>query len=171
MLRSAVRLARLTAEPLSRELMHPSMQRIHDDVAEFGWHVVAVKVDGTTEDIFAFTVGLFQTHEHPELVIVGLPMKSAHGILSTCVQRIEEGKRFEDGQARTDVLNRFTAAVVEVDRSHYSEYLGSAIGFYESEDFPVLQIVWPDRNNLLPWQAGYDHESFGSQTVLAKTAA
>jgi len=151
--------------------MHPSMQRIHDDVATFGWHVVAVKVDETADDIFAFTVGLFQTYEHPELVIVGLPMKAAHGILSTCVARIDEGKSFENGQSRSDILDRFTAAVVEVHKSYYAEYLGSGIGFYESEDFPALQIVWPDRNNLLPWQAGYDDASFGHQTVLSITAA
>ena len=151
--------------------MHPSMQRIHDDVAKFGWHVVAVKVDGTTEDKFAFTVGLFETYEHPELVIVGLQMNAAHGILSTCVAKIEEGKRFEDGQSRSDILNRFTAAVVAVDKSFYEEYLGSAIGFYDGTDFPALQIVWPDRNNLLPWQPGYDQASLGSQTVLAITAA
>lgn len=136
--------------------MHPSMKRIHDDVAKFGWHTVAVKVDGTSEDKFAFTVGLFQTYEHPELILVGLAMKVAHGILSTCVARIEEGDPLKDGQVRQDLLNQFSAAIVTVDKSFYSEYLGSAISFYEGTDFPALQIVWPDRNDRFPWQAEYE---------------
>lgn len=150
--------------------MHPSMQRIHDDVAKFGWHVVAVTTNEGAVDQFAFTVGLFLTFEHPELVIFGLPQKVTHAILSMCVQRIEEGTRFEGGQVRANILNRFTAAVVPVDRRHYSEYLGSAIGFYDTYDFPALQIVWPDKQSHFPWESGYDTASF-PQTVLATTDA
>lgn len=141
------------------------MQRIFDDVAKFGWHVVAVTAQGGD---FAFTVGLFQTYEHPELVVFGLPMKTAHGILLTCVERIEHGDWFDDGQVRGDVLRDYTTAIVAVDKRYYSEYLGSAIGFYDGTDFPALQIVWPDKENRFPWQAGYDSLA---QMVFSMTAA
>ncbi len=148
------------------------MKRIFDDVARFGWHVVAVaprKDENFLE--FAFTVGLFQTHQHPELILFGLSMKSAHGVLSTAVQRIEQHLPFEDGQVRSDVLNKYNAAFLAVDPSFYSDYLGSAIGFYDTKDFPVLQLVWPDRNNHFPWEPECEPAFVRSQVILSTTAA
>jgi len=151
--------------------MHPSVKRICDDVAKFGWHVVFVAPSsGEAGAEFAFTVGLFQTYQHPELIVFGLPLKVAHGVLGTCVQRIEEGLLFEDGQVRSDVLNRYNAAFLSVGQSFYSEYLGSAIGFYETTDFPVLQLVWPDRNNHFPWEPECEPEFVRSQPILTTTS-
>ena len=97
-------------------------------------------------------------------------MKVAHGAFSTYVERIEQGARFENGQVRTDVLHRYKAAVVLVDKSYYSEYLGSAIGFYDGTHLPALQIVWPDKEDRFPWEGGYAAASVASQVVLNMTA-
>jgi len=150
--------------------MHPSMKRIHDDVATFGWHVVAVMSDGQSPE-FAFTIGLFQTHAHPELVVFGLPRKVAHGIFSTCVQRIEEGLRLEAGQVRDDILNNYRATFLDVPTRFYPEYFGSGIGFYDGLDFPVLQLVWPDKDNHFPWDPACDPAFIGTQVILSTADA
>jgi hypothetical protein len=149
--------------------MHASMKRVHDDVAKYGWHVVAV-VPRPDESFppFAFTVGLFETYQHPELIVFCLPMKIAHAVFSTCVERIEEGATFVDGQVRSDVLNKYRAAFSTVDPSFYSEYLGTAIGFYDHLDFPVLQLVWPDRNDHFPWEPHCDANFAEEQPVLSR---
>jgi hypothetical protein len=148
------------------------MQRIIDDVAKFGWHVVAVVPKaGEQWPEFAFTVGLHKTYNHPELIIFGLPMKVAHGIFSTCVERIEESEPFLEGQVRQDVLNDYDATFVAVAERFYAEYLGSAIGFYENADFPVLQLVWPDRNGCFPWDSSAAPDLVHSQPVLTDTQA
>src|SRR2546428_8917964 len=131
--------------------MHPSMQRITDDVAKHGWHVVAVNPDQTSPIPFSFTVGLFETFDHPELVVFGLPMNAAHGLFSACVERIKQGVLFTADQVRTDLLQKHSVAVFEIDQGFYEEYLGSAIGYYDSLDFPALQLVWPDKANRFPW--------------------
>jgi hypothetical protein len=151
--------------------MHPSMQRIFDDVAKFGWHVVGLLAgkDGAPE--FSFSIGLFQTYSHPELVVFGLPMNAAHGIIETCLERVSEGIVLEAGQVRDDILTHHSIAVLPVESSFYPEYLGSAIGFYDSLDFPVLQLVWPDKNNHFPWEPDFDQSYAAMQVILNTTAA
>jgi hypothetical protein len=148
--------------------MHPSMKRIFDDVAKFGWHIIAV---APREDEFfvefAFTVGLFQTYQHPELILFGLSRNVAHRVLAKCVQCIEENLPFADGQVRSDVLNDYDTALLAVDQSFYAEYLGSAIGFYDTVEFPALQLVWPDRNHHFPWEPACDPTFIESQTILS----
>lgn len=150
--------------------MHASLKRVHADVSQHGWHVVAVapRPDESFAP-FAFTVGLFQTYQHPELIVFSLPMNVAHSILGTCVERIEEGKTFDGGPVRSDVLNRYRAAFLTVDQSFYRDYLGTAIGFYEHLDFPVLQLVWPDRDDHFPWEPNCNPSFSAEQPILSVT--
>lgn len=151
--------------------MNASMRRIFDDVAKFGWHVVGIIVTGEGEIEYSFSVGLFQTYAHPEIVVFGLPMKVAHGVIATCVERIEQGAALHPGEVRIDILNHHSAAILEVDKSYYSDYLGSAIGFYGETDFPALQVVWPDREDRFPWDPNCDMQYASSQTILSVTDA
>lgn len=148
--------------------MHPGMKAIFEDVAQYGWHVVAVYAEGDAPE-FAFSIGLFETYGHPELVIFGLEMHKAHGVIASCRERIQEGAALEAGQVRTDVLIGYSVAVLPVEQCFYSDYLGSAIGFYDGFDFPALQLVWPDKNNRFPWEPEFD-ESLAHLQVLLNTA-
>ncbi len=146
--------------------MHPTLKRVFEDVAQFGWHVVGVTAAGQ-DPAFAFTVGLFATYAHPELLVFGLPFSVSHGLFTTCVERIKQGQAFSDGQVRTDILNHHHVAVGTVPIVHYPTYLGSAIGYYGDTAFPVLQLFWPDKANRFPWQPEYDASYLEMQRVLS----
>jgi hypothetical protein len=38
-----------------------------------------------------------------------------------------------------------------MEKKHYREYLGFARWFYDGDEFPVLQCVWPDKGHRYPW--------------------
>ena len=142
------------------------MRRIIDDVAKYDWHVVAVRPDKSSLLSFSFTVGLFKTFDHPELVLFGLPDDAAHGLFSACVERVKQGAVFADGQVRTDLLTHHSIAVFSIDPSFYEEFLGSAIGYYDTLEFPALQLVWPDKANRFPWDSNFDSACEGLQKLL-----
>ena len=54
-----------------------------------------------------------------------------------------------------------------VPKDFYRQYIGYALWFYRSFDFPVLQCVWPDKAGLFAWQDGYDHRFDQLQPILA----
>ena len=151
--------------------MHSSMKRVFEDVQTFGWHVVGVLPGSDGAPEFSFSVGFFETYDHPELVIFGLPMQVAHAIIGDCLVRIRQGAPFEAGQVRDDILKKHSIAVLPVDREFYADYLGTAIGFYAGTDFPALQLVWPDKGNYFPWHPEFDSAYAGSQVILSVVAA
>jgi hypothetical protein len=71
---------------------------------------------------------------------------------------------------RTDgLLKGLDVCFVDVAPAYYPDYLGYATWFYQSLDdgFPVVLMVWPDRQGRFPWEPGHD-SSFGPlQPILS----
>ena len=144
--------------------MHPAEQRVHDDVHQFGWHVIKVP-DGDPE--FAYTIGLFRTFGHPELFIIGLPVADvAHPVLNTLGDEVRAGRRFAPGETSDAALAGYDVTFRHVPPTAYREHLGWALWYYSGEPFPVLQVVYPDRHGHWPWapEASDDFRAF--QPVL-----
>ena len=85
------------------------------------------------------------------------------------IQRlVREGRVFQADSESNDVLKGYACAFRTVDKTHYHEYLGYARWFYGGDDFPVLQLVWPDKNGRFPWDADFADSLRWSQPVLEK---
>ena len=54
----------------------------------------------------------------------------------------------------------------EVAKKWHPAFLGSAQWFYKDEDFPVVQCVWPHKNQRYPWDKGFDKKFQGRQLLL-----
>ncbi len=50
----------------------------------------------------------------------------------------------------------------------YAEYLGYARWFYQSDSFPVLQCIWPDKQHRYPWHPDCHPKVKERQPVLAQ---
>lgn len=133
-----------------------SDRKLLADIETHGWHMVVIAgEEGCPE--YVFTVGLFYTYGHPEIVLMGLPREAMYQLLQGMVQEIGQGKKFADGEVNAGLAS-FPIAFRSVEISRYPEYLGYGIWFYHSlpAPFPALQFVWPDREGKFPWDAGYD---------------
>jgi hypothetical protein len=143
-----------------------SDEKLLADIVEYSWHAVHIFAEGDAPG-FAFTVGLYCQFEHPELLVFGLPQATAHAILTAAVAQIRAGTRIEPGQLYTELASLpFAASPIHLDG--YREHLGYAMWFYGSlpAPFPALQLIWPDKAGLLPWQEGYDTRYFQLQPLL-----
>lgn len=104
---------------------------------------------------FSYTVGLYKTFGHPEIIISGLKYESAHAILNVIGSDVEIGITRNTDSIYDDVLDGYPCLFKTVDRNLYDDYFGRAIVYYENCDFPVLQCVWPDLENRFPGDNGY----------------
>lgn len=143
-------------------------QKLLDNIAKYGWHCVHVMAEGDLPP-FSYTVGLFHTLKHPELIIFGVPSESAHAILNIAVSAAQAGKALDFNKPTEDLLEGYPCVFVEVSRSQYREHFGYAIWYYEGEDFPAQQIVWPSRNGLFPWHSEASESFRARQPVLGVT--
>jgi hypothetical protein len=140
--------------------------QIQADIDTYGWHVIKVCEDDEGPG-FAFTIGLFRRFQHPELIIFGLPPDTMHLMLNAAGEAIRAGRSYTPGNDYDDILEGYDCTFRTVPRRQYKEYLGYARWYYQGDDFPALQLVWPDREHRYPWAAPSDAWIRTGQPVLA----
>ena len=138
-------------------------------ITGFGWSVIGIEEEADAPS-YSFSVGLYHTLGHPELVILGQKPETAHRLINHAGEMIRAGRRFTDGERTDGILDGYPAVFVNIEERYFREYFGYARWFYRGSDFPMLQIVWPDKTSgAFPWEDGYTPELFWRQRVLGRT--
>ncbi len=137
------------------------------DVEQHGWHVIGIEADDEGPG-FAYSIGLFRTFSHPEIVVFGLPVKVMHPIINGIGEQVRNGSSFEHLDEASEVLEGYSVCFRNVERKHYKEFLGYARWFYQGDDFPVLQCVWPDKQHRYPWHPDFNENLAGQQPVFSE---
>lgn len=135
------------------------------DVATHGWHVINVLPE-LDSPAFSYSIGMFATLEHPEVIIIGLSSSSAHGIINGLGDQVREGKRFAAGNVYDDLLEGYKATFRVVPAAQFRNYLGYARWYYEGDDFAALQLVYPDSQGRWPWDPAATADFRQSQPVI-----
>lgn len=141
-------------------------QKLISDVNNTGFHIIGIeKDDGGPE--YAFTVGLYYTYKHPEILIMGINNKVCFEFFHLIADRIKNGTNFIDGKVDKELAS-FPIHFKSIKLDFYKEYFGYAAWFYQSlpEPFPAVQFIWPDRNGIFPWEDKYDKAFFSLQRIL-----
>mgnify|MGYP001816888950 CR=1 FL=1 len=137
-------------------MTHPAINKARENVDRFGWHCVHV-LPRKDEDYvpFAYTIGLVESFNHPEIMIFGLGKDTAHGILSDCVDLIRGGTVLSTDSLVANILaGNFDVQFRPVRRQFFSDYLGHACRFYGEDTFKALVLFWPDKTGRFPWESG-----------------
>src|SRR5947209_11847293 len=69
-------------------------RKLLGDVARHGWHVIGVEED-EEGPAFAYSIGLYRTFGHPEVIVLGLPVRVLHRIINAVGEEVRSGERFE----------------------------------------------------------------------------
>lgn len=131
-------------------------QKLVDDVREFGWHVVKVMHDRDGRPAWAYSIGLFHTFAHPEIIVFGLELETMHRVINDLGASVKQGRRYRDGEHDADLLDGYDAIVRTVFPLWLPETVGFAGWFYGGYSFPIMQLFWPDRDGAFPWQRECD---------------
>lgn len=59
---------------------------------------------------------------------------------------------------------------LEVDSRNLGDYFGQAINYYDTSEFPAIQLVWTDRNDRFPWEEDFEEEFLYRQPLLDRNA-
>lgn len=143
----------------------PAEQKVIDDVAKFGWHCVGILADGDLAP-YSFTIGLQHKYGHPELVIFGLSSTVAHAVLSIAVEAIQQGNPIDLSLPTDELLEGYQCVFVRVPEAEYHEHVGFCRWFYQGNNFPLYQVVWPTREGHFPWHPSVSEKFRANQPVL-----
>ena len=151
--------------------MLPKPQDKHEekalaDIQQYGLHIMNVLEEGELPN-FTYSIGLWHTYQHPEIIIIGLKHEISKWILNEIGRRIsEQDDTFESGKNYDGLLEGFDCRFFDVPKGYYKEYVGWDIWLYGSADFPLRQCVWPSTNGHFPWEDGASEWFQGWQPVL-----
>jgi len=124
-------------------------------IREHGWFRTNVFADDDGPG-FSYTTGFWVTLGMPELIMFGLKSEIAHDVFWDVFRDLQAGKTLPSRSRTGDVFGNHDAFLFPVNRDLYAEFLGWSRWFYGDDDFPCLQLVWPDRRGIFPWERGFD---------------
>jgi Domain of unknown function (DUF4262) len=126
-------------------------KKLLSDIDEYGCHLIHVLAEDDLPP-FCYSVGIWQSSGAPELIIVGLKQEISSILINDYNRCIRNGESFQDGQVSGEFLEGFDCLFLEMDKSNYAEYLGSNLWLYRGDNFPTLQLIYPNKNGVWPWQ-------------------
>ena len=116
---------------------------------------------------FAYSVGMFRTLAHPEIILFGLPLDVMHRLINDVGELVRGGARCVAGQVSREFLEGYDVTFRTVPAFQYAGHLGWANWLYGGDSYPGLQMVYPDRERRWPWDAGTAAGFRDGQPILA----
>lgn len=136
-------------------------------VREHGWFRTSVFAEDENPG-FSYTTGFYVNANRPELLISSMKNEIAHDIFWGLFRDAKSGVSLPVGKPLDNVFGNGLAFAFPVAKRFYRDHLGWSRWFYGGDDFQCLQIVWPDRDQLFPWQSGFDEGFVGLQPDLSE---
>ncbi|MCE2029466.1 DUF4262 domain-containing protein [Sessilibacter corallicola] len=122
------------------------------DIEEHGCHILHV-MEEDEYPRFTYSIGIEKTSGQPEIIITGLKQEIAHWIANEYNNRVRAGEVFKPNEYYSDFLEGFEVTFKEVAQEHYSEHFGWANWLYNSNNFKVLQLIYPNTSGFWPWDS------------------
>lgn len=140
-------------------------KRLLSDIEQYGWHVIKVLEDDLGPS-FGYSIGLYHTFDHPEIIIIGLELDAIHHVINRLGDAIREGISFQPGQFYSNIIENVDCYFTLVDTKFYSEYVSYAQSFYTGNEFPLLQCIYPTLSGTYPWQDEWPTDLKNTQPIL-----
>ena len=138
-------------------------------VREHGWFRTSVFEDDDGPG-FSYTTGFWLGAKAPEIIVFSLKSEIAHAVLWDLYRDAAAGTVFPVGQRLSNVFGNIDAVFLPVARPFYPEHLGWSRWFYGNDDWPCVQLVWPDAHGKFRWEPGYEVRFANSQPNLTGEA-
>jgi hypothetical protein len=132
----------------------PDFAHTIENVEKFGCSVMQVKSSGSHQG-WSYTIGVFDTSGKPELITIGLLDETALTLLNSAADALRAGVDISVGRHR-EMVGEVECEFRPVAPKWVEHLMGQAVRYYEGEQFPVLQAIYPDRENRFPGEPGFE---------------
>ncbi|MDF2495425.1 MAG: hypothetical protein K0S66_2359 [Sphingomonas sp.] len=157
----------MTALDLPPDTLDEAERSFCDTIRQHGWlRTAALAEEGKPG--FSFTTGFGVTAQQPELVIFSTADDVVHDIFWALYRRASSGLAMPVGRRTAEVFSNLPAYLFPVAPRNFAAYLGWSRWFYRGDGFSCLQIVWPDRSGVFPWEDGFDRTFASDQVDLTE---
>lgn len=139
------------------------------NIEKYGLQVVGISATDYLPS-FSYSVGLYESYQHPEIICFGLPTDLAHLIINDVADLIKNGEKIKSYNHYENLFKNSRAEFLPVDFRNIEDYFGAALNYYQHNNFSTLQLVWTDRNDKFPWEDGFEERFIHDQPLLDRNA-
>jgi hypothetical protein len=117
---------------------------------------------------FSYSIGLYQTYNHPEIIIIGLRQELSHILINNMANDIKNGMVYTPLNYYPNILDDFNCYFVNVSPSRYDDYVGQAQRHYGGDNFALLQCIYPTVKGVFPWEEEWPESIKDLQPILGE---
>ena len=128
-------------------------EEIVNHIEKYGCHVVMVIGDHLPG--FSYSIGLYQRFGHPEIICFGMDLNMMGSLINDACAWIKEGNNVDSYVSYPNYLENVNVQFLPINKEFYGDYFAFGINYYGGNNFPALQMVWPDKENKFPWEEGF----------------
>ena len=133
----------------------PNDQNYINLIKEHGHAImnVASPADDEYEIPFSYSTSGFESYGAPEVIVSGLGAGLSKSMINNFMDRWNAGERLDVNRPYEDFLEGFPIIFLEASDATKKQKACFTDWYYEREDFPLWQIVWPGaKHGLFPWE-------------------
>jgi hypothetical protein len=118
---------------------------------------------------YSYTLNFPAHVQFPDVVVFGLTPVAARGLIGLVRDMLAGGTEIPVGAELVGLLdNELRCCFAPVELSEWSPLFDTAQAWYAGEQYDVVQLVYPDRNGFLPYEAGFDQRMRFAQPVIGR---
>ncbi|MBB4803948.1 hypothetical protein HNP37_004028 [Flavobacterium nitrogenifigens] len=131
-------------------------KNVYDNISSKGYHVTAVLEEKNVTP-FAYSTGIFENFNIPELFISGLGPNLSGQIIENYVEKYKSDK-IQLNKKIDDLIDTFPIYLIKVKNDDLLEYVLTSVKFYKNKKFEYLQLIFPDLNGKFPNDLSYNYD-------------
>jgi hypothetical protein len=148
----------------------PHADKIEWMIETFGWAlepVPALPDADPPEGPLAYTIGLPALLGFPEVAVWGLTPSASKGLIDLVVATCQAGTQIP---LQTELLglldNELRCYFAPIRPEVVAERCPSAVAWYRGAAVEMVQMIYPDRHGVMPYETGFDQRLRYAQPVI-----
>ena len=116
---------------------------------------------------YTYTIGLTDALGFPEVAVFGLTPVASTGLLDLVADAVRGGTEIPVGVELIGLLdNELRCLFAPVDLETWGAMFETGIAWHQAATFPIVQMIYPDRNGFMPYEDGFDQRLRHAQPVV-----
>jgi hypothetical protein len=153
----------------------PHLEKIEWMIDTHGWAIEPVEADVSAEHPrggYVYTIGYPEAFGFPDVVLFGLTPSAARGLFDMIADLLRGGTEIPVGIELTGLFDGDLRCVfAPIADELIADWFPTGWKWRRGAAFQVVQLLWPDRNGFLPYEAGYDRRMVLAQPVIGQPPA
>lgn len=127
-----------------------------EKIEEEGCALISVSADCKDDLGWTYSLGINDTCGQPELITIGLPIEVAKFCLNETARRMRSGVQVTL-ERQKDLISGVDCELRIVAAKWAKRLMNFANWYNDGNDYPVLQVIYPDLQNRFQWDDGFEN--------------